>query len=145
MTDATTQAGRTSRVTEAPGEDTPWQPQDAEQPGRPRLRQEVVMKVKVTDAQIRSWRLRGYSLARIASACGTTTSEISRRIQRIWQEQYRPPIDGWGDPRPEQIRQLCEEIQREWSEKERQKRHVGRARSWRPVVVPASILALARD
>lgn len=102
------------------------------------------MNVTVTDRQIRSWRLRGYSLERIASACGSTTSEISRRIQRIWQEQYRPEPDGWGDPRPEQIRQLCEEIQREWSEKERLKRQVGRAREWRPVVVPASLLERAR-
>ena len=102
------------------------------------------MKVSVTDAQIRSWRLKGYSLERIASACGSTTCEISRRIRRIWQAD-QPPPGGWGDPRPEQIKALCEEIQREWSERERQKRHVGRAREWRPVVVPASLLALARD
>jgi hypothetical protein len=103
------------------------------------------MNVMVTDSQIRSWRLRGYSLARIASACGSTTSEISRRIQRIWQEQYRPSPDGWGDPTPEQIRERCEEIQREWSERERSKREVGRERNWKPVVVPASLLGLAPD
>ena len=102
------------------------------------------MKVNVSDAQIRSWRLKGYSLERIASACGSTTSEISRRIRRIWQAD-QPPPDGWGDPRPEQIEALCAEIQREWSERVRQKRHVGRAKEWRPVVVPASLLALARD
>ena len=102
------------------------------------------MKVSVTDSQIKSWRLRGYSLERIASACGSTTFEISRRIQRIWQEE-QPAPDGWGDPRPHEIKQLCEEIQREWSEKERRKREVGRERKWRPVVVPASLLALAQN
>lgn len=103
------------------------------------------MNVMVTDAQIRSWRLRGYSLERIASACGSTTCEISRRIQRIWQAQYRPDPDGWGDPTPEQIRERCEETQRGWSEKERLKREVGRGKEWRPVVVPASLLGLVPD
>ena len=102
------------------------------------------MHVTVTDSQIRSWRVKGYSLERIASACGSTTSAISHRIQLIWQaEQQRS--EAWGDPGPEQIKAACEEIQREWSEKERLKRQVGRAREWRPVVVPASVLALAHD
>lgn len=102
------------------------------------------MKVQVTDAQIRSWRLRGYSLERIASACQTTTCEISRRIRRIWQAD-QPPPDGWGDPRPEQIKALCEEIQRAWSATERQRRLVGRGERWRPAVVPASVLERARS
>ena len=102
------------------------------------------MKVNVLDSQIRSWRLKGYSLERIASACGSTTCEISRRIQRIWQEA-NPQPDGWGDPTPEQIRERCAEIQLEWSDRERSKREVGRERNWKPVVVPASLLGHAHD
>lgn len=102
------------------------------------------MKVQVTDAQIRSWRLKGYSLERIASACQSTTSEISRRIRQIWQRD-QPPPDGWGDPSPEQIRELCDAIQAKWSAKERQRRSVGRGARWKPVVVPASVLARARS
>lgn len=102
------------------------------------------MNVTVTDSQIRSWRLKGYSLERIASACGSTTSAISHRIQQIWlAEQQRS--EAWGDPGPEQIRAACEEIQRGWSDRERLKREVGRARNWKPVVVPASVLELARS
>ena len=101
------------------------------------------MKVTVTDAQIRSWRLRGYSLERIASACQSTTSQVSRRIQQIWlADQQRGAM--FGDPGPEQIKQACEEIQRGWSERERQKREVGRGKSWRPAVVPGSLLERAR-
>lgn len=102
------------------------------------------MHVTVTDSQIRSWRLRGYSLERIASACGSTTSAISRRIQRIWlADQQR--AGSFGDPGPEQIKLACEEIQRGWSEAERQRRLVGRGERWRPAVVPASVLERARS
>ena len=101
------------------------------------------MRVIVTDSQIRSWRLKGYSLERIASACGSTTCEISRRIRRIWQEDHERS-QMWGDPGPEQIKAACEEIQRGWSDQERRRREVGRERNWRPVVVPASVLERAR-
>jgi hypothetical protein len=99
------------------------------------------MKVTVTDSQLRSWRLQGYSLARIASACNLTISQTSRRLQQIWRDDGLPRID----PRPDEIRRRCEEIQAEWSDAERQRRTVGRARQWRPAVVPASVLALAGD
>jgi len=45
----------------------------------------------------------------------------------------------------QEIEQACEEIQRDWCETQRKKAYVGRGRSWRPAVVPASMLALARD
>lgn len=102
------------------------------------------MRVQVSDSQIRSWRLRGYTLERIAQACGSTTLAISRRIQRIWQEdQLRGGT--FGDPDEAEIRRRCAEIQLEWSERERQKREVGRAKSWRPVVVPVSVRELIHD
>ena len=102
------------------------------------------MKVHVTDSQIRSWRIRGFTLEHMARACGTTISSISHRIQRIWQDEQQR-MEMWGDPGPEEIRQACDEIQRGWSAKERLKREVGRERSWKPVVVPASLLGLVRD
>jgi IS30 family transposase len=102
------------------------------------------MRVQVTDSQIRSWRLRGFSLERIARACGSTTSAISHRIQRIWQEDQER-AGTFGDPDEAEIRRRCAEIQREWSDQERQKREVGRAKSWRPVVVPVSLRELVHD
>jgi hypothetical protein len=97
------------------------------------------MRVTVTDSQIKGWRLQGYSLERIASACQTTTCAISHRILRIWQrEQNRDP-----DPDEDEIARRCAEIQREWSELERQRREVGRSQEWRPAVVHASVLTLA--
>lgn len=101
------------------------------------------MRVMVTDSQIRSWRLRGYSLERIASACGWTTSRTLRRIQRIWQAEQSRSVT-FGDPGPDEIRRACEEIQAGWSPEERQRRVVGRRESWRPAVVPASLLERAR-
>lgn len=101
------------------------------------------MMVTVTDSQIRSWRLKGYSLERIALACGSTTCAISRRIQRIWQEEQQRS-EMWGDPAPEQIKEGCAEIQQGWSEDVRRKREVGRGAQWRPAVVPVSLLERAR-
>jgi hypothetical protein len=101
-------------------------------------------RATVTDQQIRSWRLRGYSLERIASACGLTTCAVSHRIQLIWQHDQLK--DGrWGDPDEAEIKRLCQEIQAGWSERERQKREVGRASAWRPDVVHASVLERARS
>lgn len=102
------------------------------------------MKVHVTDSQIRSWRIRGFTLEHIARACDTTISTLSHRIQRIWQDEQQR-LQMWGDPGPEAIRQACEKIQAGWSDRERSKRHVGRAASWRPAVVPASLLTRALD
>lgn len=99
------------------------------------------MKVNVSDLQIRKWRREGYSLERIASACGLTTSQTLRRIRRIWfQDQARRP-----DPGPDAISAACEEIQREWSAAERQRRSVSRGGRWTPAVVPASVLGLVLD
>jgi hypothetical protein len=102
------------------------------------------MRVQVTDSQIRSWRLRGFTLERIARACGSTTSAISHRIQRIWQEELERAAAS-GDPDETEILRRCAEIQQGWSERERQKREVGRAKSWRPDAVPVSIRELVHD
>jgi hypothetical protein len=102
------------------------------------------MRVQVTDSQIRSWRLRGFTLERIARACGSTTSAISHRIQRIWQEDQER-AGTFGDPDETEILRRCAEIQQGWSERERQKREVGRARSWRPDAVPVSLLERVHD
>lgn len=102
------------------------------------------MRVQVTDAQLRSWRRQGYSCERIARACNLSTWQISHRIQQIWrdcQEQAALAVD----PQPDEIKRVCEEIQRGWSESERERRQVGRARRWTPVAVPDSVLALVRD
>jgi IS30 family transposase len=102
------------------------------------------MRVQVTDLQVRSWRLRGFSLEQIARACGSSTSAISHRIQRIWQEDQER-AGTFGDPDEAEIRRRCEEIQREWSAKERQKREVGRGKRWTPAVVPVSLQELVHD
>lgn len=99
------------------------------------------MIVTVTDSQLRSWRRQGYSLERIASATDLTISQISRRLRQIWRDDSTPRLDH----KPDEIRQRCEEIQREWSDAERQRREVGRARQWTPVAVPASVLGLVLD
>ena len=93
----------------------------------------------VSDQQIRAWRRQGYSLEQMASACGLTTWQILRRIRRIWSQDSARRCD----PKPDEISAACEKIQREWSERERQRRHVGRGERWTPAVVPASVLGLA--
>lgn len=99
------------------------------------------MKVTVTDSQIRAWRRQGYSLERIASACGLTTSQTLHRIRQIWfQDQERR-----DDPAPDEISAACEEIQRGWSETERRRRQVCRAGRWTPAVVPVCVLERALD
>jgi IS30 family transposase len=99
------------------------------------------MKVMVTDLQIRAWRRQGYSLERIASACGLTTSQISRRIRRIWFQDQ----ESRTDPGPDEIKEACELIQLEWSETERQRRQVYRVGRWTPAVVPVCVLERALD
>ena len=99
------------------------------------------MKVTVTDSQIRSWRLRGFTLEQIARACGSTTSKISHRIRQIWQHDQEKG-GTFGDPDESTIRQRCDEIQLGWSEEERRKREVGRARSWNPAAVLVSLREL---
>ena len=104
------------------------------------------MKVTVTDSQIRSWRLRGFKLEQIARACGLSISQISRRIQQIWQHDQTKDLDQrfpyWGDPDEQTIRERCLEIQAGWSDRERQKREVGRARSWSPAAALVSLREL---
>jgi hypothetical protein len=102
------------------------------------------VRVQVSDQQLRSWRAQGYSLERIAVACNTSISQISRRIHQIWSDQQRQAALSI-DPDAAEISAACERIQREWSAKERQRRQVGRGRRWTPAVVPDSVLALARD
>ena len=99
------------------------------------------MKVMVTDLQIRAWRRSGYSLERIASACGLTTSQISHRIRQIWHQDQEPR----GDPGPDEISAACEQIQLGWSETERQRRQVCRAGRWTPAVVPVCVLERVLD
>lgn len=105
------------------------------------------MLVTPTDHQLRSWKCRGFTVEQIAKLCGSTTSAISRRLREIWQEaQQRSLMDcPLGDPDEETIRQRCEEIQRGWSDSDRQKRFVGRGGRWSPTVVPGSVRALARS
>ena len=99
------------------------------------------MKVVVSDLQIRAWRRKGYSLERIAQACGLTTSQISRRIRRIWhQDQARRP-----DPGPDEINAACAQIQREWSEEERRRRDMYRVGRWQPAVVPVCVMERLLD
>lgn len=102
------------------------------------------MRVQVTDAQLRSWRMKGYSCERIARACNLSTSQISHRIRQIWHDCQEAAALA-VDPQPDEIRRVCEEIQRNWSASERERRQVGRARRWTPVAVPDSVLALVRD
>lgn len=96
------------------------------------------MKVTVTDSQIRSWRLRGFRVEQIARACGVSTCQISRRIQQIWQHDQEKG-GSFGDPDEATIRERCAEIQLGWSDRERQKREVGRGRSWNPAAVLVSL------
>lgn len=104
------------------------------------------MIVTVTDSQIRSWRLRGFPLEQIAQACGLSISKISRRIRQIWRAD-QATLGGqtfpyWGDPDESTIRERCLEVQETWSDRERKKREVGRARSWNPAAVRVSIRGL---
>jgi hypothetical protein len=99
------------------------------------------MKVTVTDLQIRAWRRKGYSLQRIASACGLTTSQTLHRIRQIWFQDQEPRTD----PGPAEIKEACEQIQLGWSETERQRRQVCRAGRWTPAVVPVCVLERALD
>jgi hypothetical protein len=105
------------------------------------------MLVTPTEHQLRSWKRYGYSNERIAAMCGTTTLAISRRLQEIWQACQQKSLmeRPLGDPDEEEIRQRCEEIQRGWSDRERERRFVGRGGRWSPVVVPASVRVRASN
>jgi hypothetical protein len=105
------------------------------------------MLVTPTEHQLRSWKRYGYSNERIADMCGTTTSAISRRLQEIWQACQQKSLmeRPLGDPDEETLRQRCEEIQRGWSDRERERRFVGRGGRWSPVVVPASVRVRASN
>jgi hypothetical protein len=94
------------------------------------------MKVTVTDLQIRAWRRQGYSLERIASACGLTICQTLHRIRQIWSLDHKPRTD----PGPAEIKAACEQIQLGWSDTERLQRQVCRAARWTPAVVPVSLL-----
>jgi hypothetical protein len=101
------------------------------------------MRVQVSDQQLRSWRVQGYSLERIARTCNTSISQISLRIHRIWSDQQQQAALSI-DPGPAEISAACDQIQRDWSPAVRRSRLVGCGKRWTPAVVPASLLALAR-
>lgn len=92
----------------------------------------------VTDSQLQGWRRRGFSVAYISRCTGIPISKISRRLRLAYSRQP-------NDPSPEEVARICDEIQREWSARERAKRYVGHNARWRPVVVPASLLGLVHD
>jgi hypothetical protein len=98
----------------------------------------------VTDCQLRAWVLRKVARDEIARRCGVTTSEISLRIQRLWQEAARsgPVLEVEVDPDESSIRAACDEIQRGWSDQVRESRRVGPRPEWSPGVVHASDLRL---
>lgn len=93
----------------------------------------------VSDAQIRGWRRAGYTVETIASATGMTTSQVLRRMQQLYS------VPRAADPDQRTIRRLCAEIQRGWSDEEREKRLVGKGGRWTPTVVPASVVASAQN
>jgi transcriptional regulator with XRE-family HTH domain len=99
------------------------------------------MKVVVSDLQIRAWRRKGYSLERIAQACGLTTSQMSRRLRQMYSmDQAKQP-----DPGPDEINAVCAQIQREWSEEERRRRDMYRVGRWQPAVVPVCVMERLLD
>ena len=98
----------------------------------------------VTDRQLRAWKVQGLSEERIAQLCGTTTSRISHRLHAIWRAAYLSGLPELGDPDPDQIRERCQEIQREWSPDVERRRRVGHGEEWTPAVVPVSLLESAR-
>jgi len=97
----------------------------------------------VTDCQLRAWVLRGVPREEIARRCGTTISSTSRRIRELWQATAvtGPVLEVESDPDEETIRAECEEIQRGWSQQQRETRRVGRRPDWTPAVVHVSGLA----
>jgi len=95
------------------------------------------------DKTIRSLRLRGYTREQIAAQLGLPTCAVSHRIQLIWSKDQPRPAERWPDA--SEIAARCAAIQAEWSERERQRRQVGRGKRWTPAVVPASLLERARN
>jgi hypothetical protein len=92
----------------------------------------------VTDCQLRAWVLRKVPREEIARRCGTTISSISRRIRELWQATAvtGPVLEVAWDPDEQTIREQCDEIQRGWSQQQREKRRVGPKPDWTPAVVP---------
>jgi len=95
----------------------------------------------VTDCQLRAWVLRQVSREEIARRCGVTTSQISRRIHELWSRTGRQGLDEEFLPDEQAIRAACDEIQRGWSDQQRETRRVGPRPEWSLVVVPVSSLA----
>jgi hypothetical protein len=90
----------------------------------------------VTDTQLLSWKHKGFTVERLAAMTGLTTSAISRRLQDVY---TRSP----ADPDEATIAQRCDEIQRDWSDADRQKRWVGRGGRWSATGVPGSVIRSA--
>jgi hypothetical protein len=92
----------------------------------------------VTDCQLRAWVLRKVPREEIARRCGTTISSISLRIHELWKTAAvtGPVLEVESDPDEQSIRAQCDEIQRGWSDQQRETRRVGRRPAWTPAVVP---------
>lgn len=91
-------------------------------------------RATVTDAQIRGWRRSGYTIETMAAATGMSTSEILQRIQQVFS------VPRAEDPDEQTIAQRCEEIQRGWSQEDREKRWVGRGGRWSATGVHGSVV-----
>lgn len=87
----------------------------------------------VSDTLLRSWRARGYSVAAVAKLTKIPLDVLEERYHALYSTEEVPA------PTPLEIRQRCEEIQREWSESERRRRCVYQT-EWTPIAVPASVL-----
>lgn len=97
---------------------------------------------RVTDRQLRAWILRGVPVPRIAQTLGCSTESVVRRVQLLWRSAQErgnlvPPTES-------EIRQRCQEIQKTWSEEERQRRAGYCHAPVEMAVVPASALARHR-
>ena len=93
-------------------------------------------RAEVTDTQLLWWKHQGYTVERLSEMTGLTTSAISRRLQEVC---TRSP----EDPDEETIARVCEEIQADWSDTDRQKRCVGRGGRWSATAVPGSVIRSA--
>jgi hypothetical protein len=93
----------------------------------------------VSDTLLRSWRARGYTVEAVQKLTKIPLGVLEQRYYRLY------CTETVKDPTPLEIKQRCAEIQRAWSESERQQRSVYKAGGWTPTVVPASVLTLASN
>jgi hypothetical protein len=93
----------------------------------------------VSDTLLRSWRARGYTVEAVQKLTKIPLGVLEQRYYRLY------CTETVKDPTPLEIKQRCAEIQRAWSESERQQRSVYKAGGWLPTVVPASVLTSATN